>query len=142
MKKSLLTAIVLQLTAVAAFAQSPAKVGGDANPAGISTPTPSTNTTSRADVKAEAKASNAAGANKGGDANPSGASTPVAPSTGTMTRAEVKADTKAAAARGELQTNDATMPGDTKPMKKRMRKQKMKSHKANEPMKTSDVQGK
>ena len=126
MNKHFLAMVFLQGVAVAAFAQAPVGKGSDANPAGVTTPTPSTGTTSRADVKAEAKEANKAGASKGGDANPSGISTPNAKSGSTTTRAEVKADTKAAAARGELQTNDASMPGDKKAMKKKVRKNKMR----------------
>lgn len=142
MKKTILTAVVVQLVAVAAFAQSPVKPGGDANPSGISTPMPSTSSTPRADVKAEAKAANKAGALKGGDANPAGMTMPNSPSDSTTTRADVKADTKAAASRGELQTNDATLPGDKKPTKKPMRKHKMKPQKPTDEMGSADTPAK
>lgn len=126
MNKNILVAMLLQGTVIAAFAQAPAPSGGDANPAGIASPTPSTGTTPRADVKADAKAANKSGALKGGDANPGGVSTPSATGGSTTTRAEVKADTKAAAARGELQTSDASPAGEKKVMKKKMRKNKMR----------------
>lgn len=146
MKKNILAAFVLPLTVAAAFAQTPSKVGGDANPSGISSPTPSANTTTRAEVKSEVKAASKDGALKGGDINPGGISPPVSPSMSTTTRAEVKAETKDAASRGELQTNDATMPGDKKPMRKHMRKHKMKSQKSTNEMSStgnqSDTQGK
>lgn len=141
MKHAILITLALQSAVLAGYAHAAAPTGGDANPAGITTPA-TVSTQTRADVKAEAKVANKNGMMKGGDANPAGISTPNSTAGSTTTRAEVKADTKAAAARGELSTNDATVAGVDKPMKKTMRKHKMKKRVRAEAMASPDAQSK
>lgn len=128
MKHAILITLALQSTAFIGFAHAAAPTGGDISPPGITAQDNIKSTTTRAEVKADVKKAQANGSLQGSDSVPAGTAKITSTSAGTATRAEVKAETKEAAASGNLRKDDDGMSDTKKPMKKMMRKHKMKKH--------------